>query len=115
TPTWFISKKVYQEVNFYNPVFKTIEDQHFVYKVLDANIKISYLNKTTVLYRVHNSSVSRNKASLDRIITEKILCYNIYRQKHLSPANISDFFAIIDFHLTFGVKNRLLKRGLQFV
>lgn len=61
-PTAFVSKEVFDQIR-YNESYKYMEDIPMWVNLTKRNIKLYFLNKDTVVYRVHES-VSNSNASL---------------------------------------------------
>lgn len=71
TPTIFINKKLIGQLGYYDEEFCLIEDYPFWIKCAQNGNKLHFMNKLTVLYRLHDSSVSmtvRNKNNLVNIV-----------------------------------------------
>lgn len=58
TPSSFIKKEVFYSVDFFDEEFPLIEDYPFWMKCTKNEFKIFFMDRITVLYRIHNSSVS---------------------------------------------------------
>lgn len=63
SPTLFIKRSAFDEVGGYDEEMKIIEDMAMYLRLALHRKRIHYLNKVTVLYRLHASSVSQNVAS----------------------------------------------------
>lgn len=61
SPTFFIQKKLFTDIGGYDNTMRIIEDTPLYYRVLLANEKIHYLNRSTVYYREHAFSSSKTK------------------------------------------------------
>lgn len=59
-PTMFIAKELILMVGGFIEKYKLFEDTPFICKVLMSDIKIHYLPKYTVLYRVNNNSITKS-------------------------------------------------------
>lgn len=60
TPSLFINKYVFNVVGGFIEKYNLFEDSPFIAKVLNSNIKIYYSPQYTVLYRIDNSSITRD-------------------------------------------------------
>lgn len=94
SPTWFISKKIF-EMNTFDEDFKILEDQSFVLSYLEKEGSISYLNMDTVKYRKHENSVIHLKGQ--NFVIDFELCYEKYRKKNLKYSSIIDLLFIVKF------------------
>lgn len=116
TPTWFISKEILNNFKF-NDNFKMIEDQSFIFEILEHNFKIDYLNQYTIMYRKHNNSIQIIKGK--DFINDFTKCYKLYRVKYLNYLNIIDIIYIYNFKLfiinQLFYKNKIIKLILYFL
>src|SRR5690606_15296365 len=66
TPTFFYKRELMHLVGFCDEEFKIFEDTTVIFNIIGKNIKIHYLNKPTVKYRIHPNSISRNDSINER-------------------------------------------------
>lgn len=115
-PTVFINYSLIDLIGYSDESIPYIEDWPYWLKITKAGEKIFFLNKATVLYRVHNESIQNKK--------ENNLLYNDYiiKQRPVYLKYIKDNIPIAerivnDMHFNFGVlvlkyfnKNRTFNR-----
>lgn len=93
TPSWFIKK---EKIVLFDEEFKFLEDQPFVFNMLNEGCNLSFLDEVTVEYRKHEESVQkRNKF----ITNDFIYCYEKYRKKNLNFFSLRDLSFILNFHI----------------
>jgi alpha-1,3-rhamnosyltransferase len=61
SPSIFLKNDVIKKLNYYDEKYKYIEDWPIAFKATKNNIKLSFIDKTTVLYRIHSNNISGNK------------------------------------------------------
>ncbi len=71
-PTTFIKREALKSVGLYNEKYKLVEDLPLFYKFLKNNIKVYFLPKVTIYYRIHSSSISNR---IDPILVPKVCLY----------------------------------------
>lgn len=59
-PTVFFRKNVFEKYGMFNEKYKLMEDYPMWVKVLYNNEKIYFLDEVTILYRIHNASLSNS-------------------------------------------------------
>ena len=94
SPAWFYSREA---VKFsYDEEYKLLEDQPFIFQLLNSEHRIFYMKKNTVWYRRHDKSVVvTNTSSFYREFT---LCFRKFRMENLSKKSFIDFLYIINYH-----------------
>lgn len=93
SPTWFYRKA---DVAQFDEDFTYLEDQPFVFRMLESSIKAEFLDKKTIRYRKHEGTVQNNNPKLKE---EFVQSYKKYRKKYLHIASIIDILFIINFHI----------------
>lgn len=78
--TLFVKKDVFTKVGLYDEAFRKIEDIPMLIKVSRSGIKIHYLNKTTVAYRIHSASITQK--------SKKKVIYNDFEIQSLYPVHL---------------------------
>lgn len=121
-PSVIIHREVFYKINGFDEKFRLIEDHPFWLKALKAGYKFYFMNKETVYYRVHSSSVF---ASID----SNILFNDYYKKrrgadkKYIYPYidKIEVFFKNAEFYRkniidSIGLNKRnFFGRGVNFV
>lgn len=94
SPAWFFSRT---KINFnFDDSYKFLEDQPFIFKLLNSGHRIFYMNKKTVWYRRHDKSVVITNSS--RFYEEFTMCFRRFRKENLSPKSFIDLLYIINYH-----------------
>lgn len=85
-PTLFIKKEVFNRYGFCDESISMMEDWPYWLKLTHGGVDFSYLNKVTVLYRVHESiSVSKNPNPRFVESQKKARIQSIKYAKEISP------------------------------
>lgn len=80
-PSVFMSKELFQINEGFDESIRFMEDYPFWIKTTQKNIKIDFLPKITVLYRLHNSSISSYSES--KLFNDFYLTDYNYRKENL--------------------------------
>lgn len=77
-PSSFIKRDIFLKIGLFDEKYKMIEDWPYWVKLLEKNIRISFLDKKLVYYRIHNNSITNNK---NKLYNEKYIndLYKFYR------------------------------------
>jgi alpha-1,3-rhamnosyltransferase len=80
-----------------------------IYRINNHNIKVFFLDKNTVKYRIHENAISRSTDCLIEEIrkNEQILIFNKYRKKHLNKLNLIDLSVYYEVWLNYKFKGFL--------
>lgn len=93
SPTWFMLNKDI----IYDETYKLLDDQPFIFNLINAKRKIIYLDIKTIKYRKHPESVQKDKKiELMRNIHK---CYKEYRSVNLSIYNFWDNLFVLNFYI----------------
>ena len=122
SPSFFINMSVLERINFFDEEFTIYDDLPLIFNLLENGIRIAYIDKKTVKYRIYENSLSRTKNDLISTIriNEQIGCFNKYRKKHLRKSNIVDLIILYHFWLehsykgVFGIKALPLMYRIDF-
>ncbi|MDD2911024.1 MAG: glycosyltransferase [Petrimonas sp.] len=90
TPTFFYKKELINSIGFCDEEFKIYEDMSMVFRIIGKGIKIHYMNKPTVRYRIHKNSLSRNDSVENLRKKEALKIFNKYRKQNLNIFNPID-------------------------
>ncbi len=85
TPTIFIAKKVIEQVGYYDEEFCLIEDYPFWIKCVQYGNRIHFMNKLTVLYRLHDSSVSLSERNKNHLVDKVDYRNESLKEKYIYP------------------------------
>lgn len=90
SPTFFISKSLFERVNLFDEDYRIYDDMPLIYRVSSNNYKIYYMNKPTVRYRIHDNSISRKMSIEDNRKKEILDIFKKYRKPNLNIYNLID-------------------------
>ncbi|MDD4606384.1 MAG: glycosyltransferase [Dysgonamonadaceae bacterium] len=90
SPTFFINKELFERIDYFDECYRIYDDMTLIYRVNSNNYKIYYLNKTTVVYRIHKSSISRDSRIDNDRVKESLEIFEKYRRKNLTKFNLID-------------------------
>jgi len=109
SPAFFIKKEAIISAGYFDEEFKIYDDICLIFKMNSINIKIFYLDKITVNYRIHTNAISRSCDSfiVNRRNEEQILIFKKYRQKHLNILNLIDLSVYYEMWLNYKFKGFL--------
>ncbi len=94
SPAWFFSRA---KTGFlYNEEFKFLEDQPFIFQLLESGHRVLHLKKNTVWYRRHDKSVVVSNSG--RFYSEFSVCYQKYRKQNLSKRSVIDLLYRMNYH-----------------
>lgn len=116
TPSFFYKREIIENSPLKKPDnYKIYEDTTIVFFLLDAGVKIHYLNKPTVKYRVHKNAISRSKKMENKREKEAYKVYKDYRMKYLSPFNPIDWSVYYESWIRFKFKGIKGRKGESFL
>ncbi|NLC87118.1 MAG: glycosyltransferase [Bacteroidales bacterium] len=104
TPTFFYKKELIQLIGYCDEDFKIYEDMSAIFRVIENNYKIYYLDKITVAYRIHSNAVSRSCKLDDRREKEALKIFKKYQEKNLNILNPFDLSVYYESWLRFKYK-----------
>lgn len=106
SPSFFMHKSTLQSVNYFDEEFRFYDDLPLIFRILEKRIKIDYLDKKTVKYRIYENSLSRTSNTMISDIRnrEQISCFKKYRKKYLAYFNPVDLAVMYDFWLDHSYK-----------
>lgn len=81
SPSFFINEEIFKTITF-DEEYRLLEDYPFAINVVNHGFSFSYLNKSTVKYRIHNDSVQLKNRRTKNSFYETIRAYEI---KHIYP------------------------------
>lgn len=115
TPTFFYRRELLNVIGYCNEKFKIYEDMVMIFKIIGAKVKIHYVNKPTVQYRIHANSASRNK-SIDEIREREALdIFRMYQKKNLNVFNLIDLSVYYENWLRFKYKGLYKLKGISYL
>lgn len=116
TPSFFYKRELIEDSPLKEPEnYKIYEDTTIVFSLLDKGVKIYYLNKPTVKYRVHKNAISRCKKIEHKREKEAYKVYRDYRMQYLSPFNPIDLSVYYESWLRFKFKGIKGHKGERFL
>lgn len=85
-PTLFVKTEVFERYGYYDETIPMMEDWPYWMKLIHEGVDFSYLNKVTVLYRVHESiSVSKTPNPMFVESQKKARAQSVNYAKEVSP------------------------------
>ncbi|MGC9375868.1 MAG: glycosyltransferase [Bacteroidales bacterium] len=114
SPSFFLKKEVFKIINYFDEEFRIYDDICLIYRANSNNVKIHFLDKFTVKYRIHENAISRNNNTEieERRKKEQILIFNKYRRKNLNKWNLIDLSVYYETWLNYKYKGF---RGFKMV
>lgn len=100
-PTFFCKTEVIAKVGYCDEEFKIYEDTTMVIRIFEQGLRMHYMNKPTVAYRIHNNSISRSYTMNDKREKEALKIFKKYRIKHLNIFNPLDLSVYYESWLRF--------------
>jgi alpha-1,3-rhamnosyltransferase len=95
SPSFFVHRSLYLLTGYFDEKFKYVEDQPFIYKLLLNSIRIEFLNKVTVRYRIHQANLSNG---FNPVLSEDFArIFKIFRKPMLSNYNLLDLLYKFDY------------------
>lgn len=92
TPTSFISAEILSKLNYFDEEFRLMEDYPFFVKYTREGHKLSFMDKTTVWYRQHDSSVdSTLRRQKNHLVDPIEYRHESFRRKYTYPSYIHVF------------------------
>ena len=115
TPSVFSKRDLAVVANNFDEEFRIYEDMAMVFRIISRGVKIHYLNKPTVKYRIHPNSISRSiKMDLVRE-KEAFGIFNKYQKKNLKIFNPLDLSVFYENWLRFKYKGTYGFKGISFL
>lgn len=111
TPTIFGKKSIVENINLCDEGFRIFEDMTFVHRLMDMNVKLHYMNKPTVAYRIHDNSISRTIKMEKMREEEAFWFFQKYQMKNLNLWNPLDLSVYYEHWLRFKYKGAKGLRG----
>jgi glycosyltransferase involved in cell wall biosynthesis len=90
TPTFFYKRELINSIGLCDEEFKIYEDMSMIFKIIGKGVKIHFMNRPTVRYRIHGDSLSRNIAVENQRRREAVKIFNKYRKQNLNIFNPID-------------------------
>lgn len=100
-PTFFCKTEVIAKVGYCDEEFKIYEDTTMVIRIFEQALRMHYMKKPTVAYRIHNNSISRSYTMNDKREKEALKIFKKYRIKHLNIFNPLDLSVYYESWLRF--------------
>jgi glycosyltransferase involved in cell wall biosynthesis len=106
SPSFFMHKPTLQSIDYFDEEFRFYDDLPLIFRILEKGIKIDYLERKTVRYRIYENSLSRTSNTVigDIRIREQKGCFKKYRKKYLKYFNPVDLAVMYDFWLDHSYK-----------
>lgn len=111
TPTFFCKKEIVDKINLCDEGFRIFEDMTIVHRLMEMNVKLYYMKKPTVAYRIHENSISRAIKMEKRREEEAFYFFQKYQMKNLNLWNPLDLSVYYEYWLRFKYKGAIGLRG----
>lgn len=111
TPTFFYKQEIMHLVNYCDEEFRIYEDMTVIFRITGMGVKVHYMNKPTVQYRIHGNSASRNNKMEDFRKKEAYRVFKKYRTKNLNICNPLDISVYYESWLKFKYKGFNGRKG----
>ena len=89
-PTFFIDKKLLTDINFFDAEYRVFEDMPLIYRITSKGVRVYFMNKPTVKYRIHDKAISRKASNNNDRNKEVLSVFKKYRAENLSKINLID-------------------------
>ncbi|MCC8149668.1 glycosyltransferase family 2 protein [Akkermansia sp.] len=91
-PSFFLSKKMMEEIDYYDEIFINFEDAPLVRKAISQGYHVNTIDKPVAFYRCHSQSITRT--SLNHLKTYRYIIdmYHYYLRPKFSLARRWDMF-----------------------
>lgn len=114
-PTFFCKSDILEKVGYCDEEFSIYEDTTMVIRIMAQGLRMYYMKRPTVAYRIHPNSISRSNEVNDRRETEAFKVFKKYRATHLNIFNPLDLSVYYESWLRFKYKRFYGKRGDSFL
>lgn len=115
SPTFFCKSDIIDHINYCDEEFRIYEDMILILRITEIGIRVFYMDKPTVVYRLHKNAVSRSKSMEIEREKEAQRIFRKYRAKHLSYFNPIDLSVYYESWLRFNYKGFLGIRGVSLL
>ena len=104
TPSVFFNASIFAEIGFFDERYRLMEDYPFWLKATKNGVMLHFMDKLTVLYRIHDQSVFGG-AKNEKIVSKAYLRNENFRRDNVYP-NYSTF-GLLNAKYIYGVNNLL--------
>ncbi|MDY9918308.1 MULTISPECIES: glycosyltransferase [Proteiniphilum] len=115
SPTFFFKRELIDKIDYIDEEFRIFEDMTTLVRVMENGIKLYYMRKPTVAYRVHRSSISRSLQMDEFRKKETFRFFRKYRKPHLNPFNPIDLSVHYESWLIFKYKGFNGRKGFTIL
>lgn len=115
TPAFFYKREVLKILGYSDEEFRIYEDMTAVISIMGKGVKLYYMNKPTVEYRVHPNSISRSTEVNKFREIEAYRIFKKYQCKHLNILNPFDLSVYYENWLRFKYKGFKGHKGDSFL
>jgi len=113
SPTFFCKSEIIDHINYCDEEFRIYDDMTVIFRITEMGIRIYYMNKPTIIYRLHKNAVSRNKNLESAREKEAQRIFRKYRTRNLSYFNPIDLSVYYESWLRFKYKGIFGFRGFS--
>ncbi len=104
TPAFFLKRELWDILGSSDEEFRIYEDMTAVLDIMSKGIKLHYMNKPTVEYRIYANSISRSVEMDDVREKEAYRIFKKYQRQHLNIFNLFDLSVYYENWLRFKYK-----------
>lgn len=115
TPAFFCKREAWEMSGYCDEEFRIYEDMTAVLAIMSKGVKLYYMNKPTVEYRIHSSSISRS-IKVDAIREkEAYIIFRKYQAPNLNLFNLFDLSVYYEHWLRFKYKGFNGHKGVSLL
>ena len=115
TPAFFCKREVWKMADYCDEEFRIYDDMTAVFRIMGKGVKLYYMNKPTVEYRVSPNSISRSEKVNDIRENEAYRIFKKYQTKHLNIFNPFDLSIYYENWLRFKYKGFKGHKGISYL
>lgn len=113
TPTFFFQRELVEKVDYFDEEFRIYEDMTMLIKAMERDVKLYYMRKPTVSYRVHRNAISRSLQMDEFREREGFQVFQKYRRPHLNLFDPIDLSILYETWLRFKYKGFNGRKGVS--
>jgi len=111
TPAFFCKRKIWEMADYCDEEFRIYDDITAVFRIIGKGVRLYYMKKPTVKYRVYPNSISRNTEVNDIRERESYRIFKKYQTQNLNIFNPLDLSVYYEIWLRFKYKGINGRKG----
>ncbi|MPN36549.1 hypothetical protein SDC9_184058 [bioreactor metagenome] len=115
TPAFFCKREIWKISGYCDEELKIYDDTTAVFRILSKGVKLYYMNKPTVEYRIYPNSISRSEKVNDIREKEAYRIFKKYRNQNLTIFNPLDLSIYYESWLVFKYKGFMGRKGISYL